>query len=138
MPLSPRVLAARPLTSVARLRRTPLVASPVSIVLTPSEPSGRVEDFLRDTVSQRLARVEATLEILVAKEPTVETVELRELTDHRAREEMRAYFEKHHGEILFADEVAEALSIDVEQSIRLCEVLRREGKIAEAARAQTD
>ena len=89
-------------------------------------------------MSQRLARVEATLEILVAKEPTVETVELRELTDHRAREEIRAYFEKHHGEILFADEVAEALSIDVEQSIRLCEVLRREGKIAEAARAQTD
>ena len=61
--------------------------------------------------------------------------EARELSDGEAKAEIKAFFDENHGEVLYPDEVADALRIEVDQAIRLCDDLSRDGEIAQAARS---
>jgi len=56
----------------------------------------------------------------------------REVSDRQAIKEIKAYFEEHHGESLYPDDVAEALGLPIMQCVRLCRKLAEEGELAEA------
>ena len=59
-----------------------------------------------------------------------EPPQIREISDAKAKSEVRAFFKEHDGEVIYPDDVAEALNIDLMQAVRVCEALTKEGKIA--------
>ena len=57
--------------------------------------------------------------------------QVREISNTRAKNEIKEFFEGRHGEVLYPDEIAEALNLEIEQVIRLCRELEVEDKIGE-------
>ena len=60
------------------------------------------------------------------------TIVVREIDEKTAKNEIKAFFEEHHGETIYPDEVAQFLSLDVEQAIQLCMEIEAEGGIVQA------
>jgi len=48
-----------------------------------------------------------------------------------ARTLIKGYFVQHHGSVFFPDDVAEALNLDIGQTIEICRALASEGSLAE-------
>ena len=59
-----------------------------------------------------------------------EPLQIREISDAKAKSEVRAFFKEHDGEEIYPDDVAEVLNIDLMQAVRVCDALAKEGKIA--------
>jgi hypothetical protein len=92
-------------------------------------------DSLRSQLDEVLRELDGTKARVAALEEewrAPDELELRDLRDDEAKREIKAYFEEHHGETLYPDEVAKALRLDVLQVIHLCQELAREQQIAEA------
>ena len=51
-------------------------------------------------------------------------------TDDEAKAAIKAYFQSHHGQNIYPDDVADALDMDILRVIALCEALVAEGKLA--------
>lgn len=81
----------------------------------------RIEELERSVVELRAA--------VAALSPFVEPHPHLPKADAKAK--IKALFQQRHGEVLFPDDVAEALSMDLGQAIELCEELAAEGQIAE-------
>lgn len=56
-------------------------------------------------------------------------LEIRDVPFDQAKEEIAAYFKEHHGEVVDAADLQEALGIDIETAIQACEELEEEGRI---------
>ncbi|MCK4486484.1 MAG: hypothetical protein KAU38_06970 [Desulfobacterales bacterium] len=56
-------------------------------------------------------------------------VELRDISYDQAKQEIAKYFEAHHGENIDAADLQEALGIEIEIAIQVCEELEKEAKI---------
>lgn len=67
---------------------------------------------------------------LNAHEGTV--LEIRDVPFDQAKEEIASYFRKHHGEVVDAADLQEALGIDIGTAIEACEELEEEGRIKTA------
>ncbi len=52
------------------------------------------------------------------------------ISDTEAKEAIKQYFAKHHGRDIFPDEVADAIGLELVRTIRLCEELMKENRIA--------
>lgn len=77
-------------------------------------------DEMKGLVSQYLdARQETALEI-------------RDVPLYQAKEEIAAYFKEHHGEVVDAADLQEALGIDIGTAVQACEELEEEGSIKTA------
>lgn len=61
-----------------------------------------------------------------------ETVRHPALDEASAKQAIKAYFEQHHGEVMYPDDVADALGLDILQAVQLCAALAEEGEIGEA------
>ena len=59
-----------------------------------------------------------------------EPPKIRAISDAKAKSEVRAFFKEHDGEVIYPDDVAEVLNIDLMQAVRVCDALAKEGKIA--------
>jgi len=59
-------------------------------------------------------------------------LEIRNVSLDRAKEEIAAYFKEHHGEVVDAADLQEALGIDIGIVIPACEELEEEGRIKTA------
>jgi hypothetical protein len=59
-------------------------------------------------------------------------LEIRDVPLDQAKEEIAAYFKEHHGEVVDAADLQEALGIDVGTAIQACEELEEEGRIKTA------
>lgn len=57
------------------------------------------------------------------------TLKIRDVSLDRAKEEIAAYFKEHHGEVVDAADLQEALGIDIGTAIEACEDLEEEGRI---------
>ena len=57
----------------------------------------------------------------------------RKVSDQRAKKEIVAYFSKHRGGSFDPDEIAQALNLDLSQTVKLCRKLVSEGEIVEAS-----
>ena len=64
------------------------------------------------------------------RDPT--TVSLRNISDAAAKQEIKAYFEAHHGETIFSSDLVVALRLEYETVERLLHELQSEGLIAKA------
>lgn len=85
---------------------------------------------------QLTTRVESLEKMLV---PVVETlaeyVQLpRDVSDDVARAEIKSFFEARHGETLSPDEIADVLDLDLDQAVRICRQLAKEGEIGESGK----
>lgn len=60
-------------------------------------------------------------------------INLRDIPRDQAREEIKKYFEAHHGENLYSHDITKALSIDIEIVDDVLEEMEREGQIKEAS-----
>lgn len=56
-------------------------------------------------------------------------LEIRDIPRDQAKEEVRAFFESHHGETIYPSDVMEALSLDYDLVYEICEELEKEGNI---------
>ena len=54
---------------------------------------------------------------------------LKDITYGQAKKEIKEYFSKHHGEIIDAADIQEALNIDISMAIEILDDLECEGKI---------
>lgn len=100
-----------------------------------------VEEFMRHEVESLrqensmmrvelndLRRVVSNLSnLLVEDEPS--QPQLRDIDDESAKREIKALFERHDGDTLYPDDIAETLNISVRQAIDLCNELHAEGLI---------
>jgi hypothetical protein len=59
-------------------------------------------------------------------------LEIRDVPFDQAKEEIAAYFREHHGEVVDAADLQEALGIDIGTAIQACEELEDEGRIKTA------
>ncbi len=66
-----------------------------------------------------------------------EPPQIREISDAKAKSEVRAFFNEHDGEVIYPDDVAEVLNIDLMQAVRVCDALAKEGKIAQTTRGSS-
>ncbi len=57
----------------------------------------------------------------------------RKVSDQRAKKEIVTYFSKHRGGSFDPDEIAQALNLDLSQTVKLCRELASEGEIVEAS-----
>ena len=64
--------------------------------------------------------------------------ELRELTEGEAKAEIKTYFENHHGETIYASDVASTLSLDYDCVERWLQELERDGQITTTTGATDD
>jgi transposase len=62
-----------------------------------------------------------------------EIINLRDIPYDQAREEIKKYFEAHHGENLYSHDITKALCIDIEMVDNIIEKLEREGQIKEVS-----
>jgi hypothetical protein len=62
-----------------------------------------------------------------------EIIHLRDIPCDQAREEIKKYFEAHHGENLYSHDITKALCIDLEMVDDVLEELEREGQIKEVS-----
>ena len=54
----------------------------------------------------------------------------RNVSKAQAKKEIRGYFAKHDGELIYPDDIADDLNLEMQQVIEICEALAEEGKIA--------
>lgn len=80
-----------------------------------------------ESVSERVNQLEAALGMTV--------IDIRDVTDRVAKREIKAFYEAHHGDVIYPDDVANELSLDVLQTIQICRELAEEGEIGEAKEA---
>lgn len=66
-----------------------------------------------------------------------EPAKIRAISDAKAKSEVRAFFKEHDGEVIYPDDVAEVLNIDLMQAVRVCDALAKEGKIAQTTRGSS-
>lgn len=66
-----------------------------------------------------------------------EPLQIREISDAKAKSEVRAFFNEHDGELIYPDDVAEVLNIDLMQAVRVCDALAKEGKIEQTTRGSS-
>lgn len=62
-----------------------------------------------------------------------EIIHLRDITRDQAREEIKEYFEAHHGENLYSHDITKALCIDLEMVDDVLEEMEREGQVKEVS-----
>jgi len=80
---------------------------------------------------QELSEIKGLIsQYLDAHEETV--LEIRDIPLYQAKEEIAAYFKAHHGEIIDAADLQEALGIDIGIAIQACAELEGEGRIKTA------
>ena len=79
-----------------------------------------------ESIKQEIAEMKAILEGLGTAEPVFE---LREVSYEDAKREIKQYFEAHHGESIDAGDLQEALGIDIQMVIQICQDLERDGQI---------
>jgi hypothetical protein len=81
-----------------------------------------------DQFIQRVSAVEAAVasSIYITSEPDITTT----IPDEDAAQMIKEFFEAHDGEDFYPDDIANALSLPMEQVVRLCETLANEEKIA--------
>lgn len=60
-------------------------------------------------------------------------IHLRDITRDQAKEEMKEYFESHHGENLYSHDITKALCIDIEMVDSILEEMEKEGQIKEVS-----
>lgn len=58
-----------------------------------------------------------------------EMLQLREIPREQAKEEIRKFFQDHHGEAIYPSDILEALHLDYDLVYEICEELEKEGKI---------
>lgn len=87
---------------------------------------------LADEINE-LKKEIAQLKIAIEPEPP----QIREISDAKAKSEVRAFFNEHDGEVIYPDDVAEVLNIDLMQAVRVCDALAKEGKIARTTRGSS-
>lgn len=85
---------------------------------------------LRETVRSLAERV-ARLESAGDDTGGVELANLREFDDREAKEEILKLFSLKDEERLFYSDISSALSMDIEQVVRVCSLLEEEGKLEE-------
>jgi hypothetical protein len=79
-----------------------------------------------ESLKQETAEMKAMFEGLGTAEPVFE---LREVSYEDAKREIKQYFEAHHGESIDAGDLQEALGIDIQMVIQICQDLERDGQI---------
>lgn len=114
------------------VQTSPSVALPALLKALPVNVHDPVISALVAEIA-RLQRAVAELSQVVLVNSRPNAVSVRQLSDDTAKREIKDLFERRHGEILYPDEVAEELNIDVMQAVRVCEALDREGKIGKKA-----
>lgn len=79
-----------------------------------------------ESLKQEIAEMKALLEGPGTAEPVFE---LREVSYEDAKREIKQYFEAHHGESIDAGDLQEALGIDIQMVIQICQDIERDGQI---------
>lgn len=85
-----------------------------------------------EVLLQRVQALEVMVQNLSSSEKTGSDVplEVRALSKNKARAEIKAYFQSHHGETLYSSEVAAALTLDYDLVAGLMKDLEENGQIA--------
>ena len=114
--------------SIARAERVPvpeidfIARYPLSAASAATEAVAALTQEVRE-ITERLQRVEDRL-------PTEDSaIELRDLPDDRATEEVAAYFTAHAGQTLYYSDLSDALHLPLEQIVRACGRLIQEGSL---------
>ena len=97
------------------------------------ETSRKIDQLLREVAHahQKIAENEARLTALERDLAGPEIIEVRDLSDADAKREIGAHFKKHHGEVFYPSDIAEAMCLDYDQVVRVLEELERGESIAE-------
>lgn len=90
-----------------------------------SEKMDSLQEDLR-VLSQRMTAIEK-------EKAELPVIELRDLTNAKAKDEIRGYFELHDGETIYPSDVAEALMIDYDQVKMLLMQLEADGAVEKKA-----
>ena len=75
------------------------------------------------------ADLEEEIAAMQANYAEAEVLEIRDIPRDQAKQEIKDYFEAHHGEDIYPSDVMEALFLDYDLISELCNELQREGKI---------
>lgn len=86
----------------------------------------RINNLEKEVVELR--GIVSTLQKISAQD-TGPVVELRDISYEDAKAEITQYFSDHHGQDLDADDIQDALRIDIDTVIQVCEELEQEGQI---------
>ena len=79
-----------------------------------------------ESLKQEIAEMKGMFEGLGTAEPVFE---LRQVSHEDAKREIKQYFQAHHGKSIDAADLQEALGIDIQMVIQICQDLEREGQI---------
>ncbi len=95
------------------------------------EMLGEKIDVLSSEISELKVAFEEVAKIKEFLPLNIRVVEVRETTVEEAKREILEYCNKHKGEILYPDDVADELGLDLKTTVEATEGLMKEGKLEE-------
>lgn len=94
---------------------------------------GLISDYLRTKRENADLKAENTAlkeKVAAMKTNSAEKMlQLREIPRDQAKEEIRKFFQDHHGESIYPSDILQALHLDYDLIYEICEELEKEGKI---------
>ncbi len=95
------------------------------------EMLGEKTDILGSQISELKVAFEEVAKIKEFLPLNIRVVEVRETTVEKAKEDILGYCDKHKGEILYPDDVADELGLDLKTTVEATEELMKSGEIGE-------
>ncbi|MHC1599323.1 MAG: hypothetical protein ACXQS5_00655 [Candidatus Methanospirareceae archaeon] len=94
-----------------------------------------IHDKKIDLLSSEISELKAAFEELSRLKEflplNIRVVEVRETTIEEAKKEILEYYEKHKDEVIYPDDIADELGLDLKITVKAVEELTEEGKLEE-------